>query len=180
MQTSLYGASKAAAEGYIAAYAEAGVLSATVFRFVSVLGPRYSHGHVIDFVAAAAARPDRLHDPRRRKPAQELPARAATASPRCVGELDADDALRGVQPRASTGTAPSPTRPGWIAPRLGVEPEFEYTGGDRGWIGDNPFIYPRHRQVQARGWRPRFTIREAVESTVDYLLANPWILDATA
>ena len=50
VQTSLYGASKAAAEGYVAAYTEAGVFRATVFRFVSVLGPRYSHGHVIDFV----------------------------------------------------------------------------------------------------------------------------------
>ncbi len=50
VQTSLYGASKAAAEDFIAAYAEAGTIAATVFRFVSVLGPRYSHGHVIDFV----------------------------------------------------------------------------------------------------------------------------------
>ena len=57
VQTSLYGASKAAAEGYIAAYAEAGLPQATVFRFVSVLGPRYSHGHVIDFVRQLRADP---------------------------------------------------------------------------------------------------------------------------
>ena len=60
VQTSLYGASKAAAEGYIAAYAEAGILGATVFRFVSVLGPRYSHGHVIDFVRQLVRDPTRL------------------------------------------------------------------------------------------------------------------------
>jgi UDP-glucose 4-epimerase len=60
VQTSLYGASKAAAEGYIGAYVEAGVLAATVFRFVSVLGPRYSHGHVIDFVRQLQDDPSRL------------------------------------------------------------------------------------------------------------------------
>ncbi len=60
VQTSLYGASKAAAEGFIAAYAEAGDVSATVFRFVSILGPRYTHGHVIDFVAQLVADPTSL------------------------------------------------------------------------------------------------------------------------
>src|SRR5258706_3138544 len=60
VQTSLYGASKAAAEGCIAAYAEAGHISASVFRFVSVLGPRYSHGHVIDFVRQLLAEPSTL------------------------------------------------------------------------------------------------------------------------
>ena len=56
-QTSLYGASKAAAEGYLAAYAEFGAIDATVFRFVSILGHRYTHGHIIDFVAQL------FHDP---------------------------------------------------------------------------------------------------------------------
>src|SRR5258706_10263739 len=60
VQTSLYGASKAAAEGYLAAYAEAGELSVTVFRFVSILGPRYTHGHVIDFVSQLRADPTSL------------------------------------------------------------------------------------------------------------------------
>ena len=30
---------------------------------------------------------------------------------------------------------------GWICGHLGVAPALEYTGGDRGWIGDNPFIF---------------------------------------
>ena len=54
MQTSLYGASKLAAEAYIQAYAEGVGLTTTVFRFVSNLGPRYTHGHVIDFVRKLA------------------------------------------------------------------------------------------------------------------------------
>src|SRR5205814_4750063 len=49
IQTSLYGASKLAAEGLIEAYAEGFGIQAWIFRFVSILGERYSHGHVFDF-----------------------------------------------------------------------------------------------------------------------------------
>src|SRR5437588_6954950 len=57
VQTSLYGASKLAAEGLIQAYAEGAGLHTTIFRFVSVLGARYTHGHVIDFVRALRRNP---------------------------------------------------------------------------------------------------------------------------
>src|SRR5208337_2825838 len=49
VQTSLYGASKLAGEGLIAAYCAAFGLQAWIFRFVSILGERYTHGHVVDF-----------------------------------------------------------------------------------------------------------------------------------
>ena len=60
-QTSLYGASKFAAEAFIQAYAEANKLTATILRFVSVLGPNYSHGHVIDFVRRLLKDPTHLN-----------------------------------------------------------------------------------------------------------------------
>ncbi|MGC2058510.1 MAG: NAD-dependent epimerase/dehydratase family protein, partial [Candidatus Sulfotelmatobacter sp.] len=49
IQTSLYGASKLAAEGLIQAYCEGFGMQGYIFRFVSILGERYSHGHVFDF-----------------------------------------------------------------------------------------------------------------------------------
>jgi UDP-glucose 4-epimerase len=49
-QTSLYGASKMACEGLISAYCEGYGFEGYAFRFVSLLGPRYHHGHVFDFV----------------------------------------------------------------------------------------------------------------------------------
>ena len=49
IQTSLYGASKISAEAFIEAYAEAYNINSYIFRFVSILGPRYSHGHAFDF-----------------------------------------------------------------------------------------------------------------------------------
>ena len=49
IQTSFYGASKLACEALIQAYCEAFNFKCYIFRFVSLLGERYSHGHVIDF-----------------------------------------------------------------------------------------------------------------------------------
>lgn len=178
VQTSLYGASKAAAEGYVAAYAEAGILSATVFRFVSVLGPRYSHGHVIDFVRQLRADAGRLRilgDGKQRKSYMHVSDCVAAV----VGQIAATAPFE-VYNLGIDGYCTVTDSAGWIAARLGIEPEFEYTGGDRGWVGDNPFIYLATEKARASGWQPRFGIREAVESTVDYLLAHPWILDATA
>ena len=60
VQTSLYAASKLASEGLIGAYAEAGFIDATIFRFVSILGPRYTHGHVFDFVKQLLTDPTKL------------------------------------------------------------------------------------------------------------------------
>jgi UDP-glucose 4-epimerase len=65
----------------------------------------------------------------------------------------------------------------WICKRLDVSPDISYTGGDRGWVGDNPFIYLDIARVRRTGWEPTYTIREAVESTVDYLTENQWILE---
>jgi UDP-glucose 4-epimerase len=64
---------------------------------------------------------------------------------------------------------------GWISARLGCSPRLTYAGGERGWIGDNPFIFLDTQRICSLGWRPRLTIQEAVERTVDWLVANRWI-----
>ncbi|MBI3885504.1 MAG: NAD-dependent epimerase/dehydratase family protein, partial [Opitutae bacterium] len=61
VQTSLYAASKVAGESLLSAYAEGGQLEeAYIFRFVSILGERYTHGHVFDFYRQLVEHPDRL------------------------------------------------------------------------------------------------------------------------
>src|SRR6186713_1342507 len=60
VQTSLYGASKLAGEGLIAAYCEGFKFTGCVFRFVSILGERYTHGHVFDFYKSLRNDPTRL------------------------------------------------------------------------------------------------------------------------
>src|SRR5207237_7965080 len=67
---------------------------------------------------------------------------------------------------------------GWISQKLRVTPERRYTGGDRGWIGDSPFIFLDTKKVRALGWKPKLTIRQGVEKTVDYLRANEWLFES--
>ncbi len=69
---------------------------------------------------------------------------------------------------------------GWICAALGVQPRLEYAGGERGWIGDNPFIFLDTSRIRALGWKPKLTIREAVERTVAYLRREEWVLAARA
>lgn len=58
---------------------------------------------------------------------------------------------------------------GWICEELGCSPQIEYSGGDRGWIGDNPFIFLDCSRIRGLGWHHRLSIREAVVQTVRYL-----------
>jgi UDP-glucose 4-epimerase len=66
---------------------------------------------------------------------------------------------------------------GWITAHLGVSPRLTYTGGDRGWVGDSPFIFLDTARVRALGWRPKLTIQQGIIRTLEYLQANPWLLE---
>src|SRR5258707_13885168 len=69
---------------------------------------------------------------------------------------------------------------GWICNYLNVKPQLSYAGGDRGWIGDNPFIFLDCRRIRSLGWKPQLTIREGVTRTLDYFVKNPWVLGDVA
>jgi UDP-glucose 4-epimerase len=177
-QTSLYGASKAAAEGLIAAYAESGAVGATIFRFVSMLGPRYTHGHVVDFTRQLVDHPDRLSvlgDGTQRKSYLHVSDCCAAICSLLESDHTCEVFNLGVDGYCTVGDSIS-----WICDRLGVRPLIEYGGGDRGWVGDNPFIYLDTRKILATGWRPAITIRQAVENTVDNLVENKWLLERAA
>src|SRR5579885_1158446 len=176
VQTSLYGASKLAAEGLIQAYSEAFGIQAFIFRFVSILGARYTHGHIVDFYRQLLAHPDTLQvlgDGTQRK-----------------SYLAVEDCIEGVLLGVAKGSArinifnlgtdeycQVNDSISWITSHLGLQPRRIYSGGDRGWIGDNPFIWLECSRIRALGWRPRYSIREAVLRTVDYLRSEPWVLE---
>jgi len=176
VQTSLYGASKLAAEGLIAAYCEGFGFQGYIFRFVSILGERYSHGHVFDFYKQLLAQPDELRvlgDGTQRKSylyvrdcidAMLLALERATGAVN-IFNLGTDEYC---QVNDSIG---------WICAHLGVTPKLQYTGGDRGWVGDNPFIFLDCSRIRALGWKPKLTIREGIVRTLEYLQANRFLLE---
>jgi UDP-glucose 4-epimerase len=65
---------------------------------------------------------------------------------------------------------------GWICEHLGVKPERTYSGGERGWIGDSPFILLDCSRIRSLGWRPKLSIREGITATLEYLKRNQWLL----
>jgi len=181
IQTSLYGASKMACEGMISAYCEGFGFEGYAFRFVSLLGPRYPHGHVFDFVRALREDPTRLRvlgDGTQRKSYLHVEDCVA-AMLRVTGERTALDARHRFQvynlgyPEYIELTQSI----AWICEHMGVTPELDYTGGRRGWVGDNPFCFLDVAKIRSTGWEPRHTIQESIRATVDWLIANPWLLD---
>jgi UDP-glucose 4-epimerase len=174
IQTSLYGASKAASEGLISAYCEGFGFQACIFRFVSILGERYTHGHVFDFYEKLKADPTRLQvlgNGKQRKSylyVQDCIDAILLAMDKATDKVNIFNL--GVDDYCEINDSI-----GWICEELGVEPHLEFSGGDRGWIGDNPFILLDTKRIQALGWKPKFDIREGVLKTVHYLRANEWV-----
>jgi UDP-glucose 4-epimerase len=177
VQTSLYGASKLAAEGLIAAYATAFNFRTFIFRFVSILGERYTHGHVFDFYRQLLAHPDHLDvlgNGLQRK-----------------SYLYVQDCVSAILLATATRTAPVNifnlgaaeycevnNSIGWIAGHLGLKPELRYAGGERGWIGDSPFIFLDCARMRSLGWTPQLTIQQGIIRTLEYLQANRWVLES--
>lgn len=176
VQTSLYAASKLAAEGLLSAYVTGFGFSSWIFRFVSILGERYTHGHVFDFYQQLRKDPRHLRilgNGQQRKSylyVQDcvdavLQAIASTGPGLHIFNLGTDEYVTVNQ---SVGV---------ITRYLGLDPELTYTGGERGWVGDSPFIYLDTKKIRATGWKPKLDIREGVERTLAWLAANPGLLE---
>jgi UDP-glucose 4-epimerase len=181
VQTSLYAASKLAGEGLIHAYCEGYGFEGYVFRFVSILGERYTHGHVFDFFQQLTQHPDHLKvlgDGTQRKSylyvqdclsamlhvmnaglARQAKHHVEVFNLGTPEYVQVNDSIR------------------FICGALGLRPRLEYTGGDRGWVGDNPFIFLDIKKVQATGWKPELTIEQGIGRTLQWLKQNQWVYE---
>jgi UDP-glucose 4-epimerase len=173
VQTSLYAASKLAAEGLLTAYAHGYGFQVHIYRFVSMLGPRYTHGHVFDFWRKLRADPTRLEvlgDGQQRK-----------------SYLHVGDCVRAMLLGLERATQPvnilNIGHHDWLSvsesvrivcQALGVSPELHFTGGDRGWVGDSPKILLDTTRLRALGWAPSVALPDAIVETLQFLEANPY------
>ena len=176
MQTSLYGASKLAAEGLIEAYCEGFGFRGYIFRFVSILGERYSHGHVFDFYKSLRANPHELrvlgdgHQKKSYLYIQDCIDAMLIAIEKSQEKVNIFNL--GTDEYCEVNESIS-----WIAQHLGYRPKLHFTGGKRGWVGDSPFIFLDCRKIRRLGWSPRLSIRAGVIRTLEYLQTNPWIME---
>lgn len=177
VQTSFYAASKLAGEALISAYVSGFAMTALVFRFVSILGPRYTHGHVFDFVKALKAEPEQLTVLGNGKQTKSylhvedlmaglfLAINKAKDGTYKIYNIGHDDALI-VDQSVS-----------FITERLKLKPKIIHTGGVRGWVGDSPRIQLDTSALKSIGWSAKRSLKSAVEDTVDFLFENPKLLE---
>jgi UDP-glucose 4-epimerase len=174
-QTSLYGASKLAGEGLIAAYAAGYGFTGLIFRFVSILGERYTHGHVFDFYCALKRDPTRLRvlgDGRQEK--SYLYVQDCIDAMLLAAERHADEHGAHVYNLGTDETVVVDESVAIITEHLGLSPEIEHTGGRRGWTGDSPLIHLDTTRIRRLGWEPSLTIGEALVRTLQWLTHNEY------
>ena len=174
-QTSLYGASKLYCEGLIQSYCEGFNFQTWIFRFVSILGPRYTHGHVYDFYKQLIINKNKklkiLGDGFQKKSylnvfdcvsALILSSKKAKNKVN-IFNLGCDES---VQVKVSAKI---------IANKLNLKPKYVFSGGKRGWIGDQPFVYLKTSKIRRLGWKNKFNIKDSIKMTVEWLNSNKWI-----
>ena len=182
IQTSLYAASKVAGECLIQSYCEGFGFEGYIFRFVSILGERYTHGHVFDFYRQLLEHPDRLKvlgDGTQRKSYLHINdcvnamlhvvQRQTALQARHRVEIYNLGANEYVQVNDSIRL---------IGNALGLKPKLEYSGGNKGWIGDNPFIFLETKKIRATGWQATLTIEQGIVRTLQWLQQNRWVYEA--
>ena len=64
----------------------------------------------------------------------------------------------------------------FICAALGLKPKLEYSGGKKGWVGDNPFIFLDTQKIRATGWKTTLTIEQSIIRTLQWLQQNQWVL----
>ena len=169
---SLYGASKLACEGLIAAFCHLFGMQAWIFRFANVVGSRASHGVIFDFISKLRQNPAEL----------EILGNGTQEKP----YLYIDDCIDGIlfglkhaqeQVNVLNLGTDSSTNVTAIASMVveamalsGVK--FTYTGGNRGWRGDVPQVRYDITRMKNMGWKPRYSSDEAVRQAIKDIAVN--------
>jgi UDP-glucose 4-epimerase len=178
LQTSLYGASKLAGEAMIQAYSEYFGITCYIFRFVSWIGQRYSHGVIFDFMRKLRTNThvlEILGDGKQRKSYLDVIdgvngifyALQHAKDHKNVFNLGHDEFMN-VLDLADI-----------IVQELGLKRvRYRMTGGERGWLGDSPFVHLDTTKLKALGWQPQVSIEQGIRNTVRYLQAHPRVLEA--
>jgi UDP-glucose 4-epimerase len=175
IQTSLYSASKLAGEALVSAYASGYGFTGVICRFVSILGERYTHGHLFDFYCALRRDSHRLLvQGNGRQEKSYLYVQDCVSAVLTATERHHDEPGAFVYNIGSDETLAVDDSIALVSAHLSSYPEIEYTGGARGWVGDSPVIHLDIGRISALGWRPTLTIRQAAVRTLEWFDANEY------
>jgi len=138
---------------------------------VSILGERYTHGHVLDFYRQLLQHPDRLKvlgDGKQKKSYLYI-GDCIEAMLHVIRQGTAKTAKHNVE-FYNLGTdefVQVNDSVGFICKAMGVQPTMEYSGGNKGWVGDNPFIFLDTKKIRATGWKTTLTIEQGIVRTLE-------------
>jgi len=171
IQTSFYGASKLAAEGLIQSYCEGFDFQTWIFRFVSILGERYTHGHVFDFYKQLRENPTQLNVLGNGKQKKSY-----LYVQDCIDAIFI--ALKKAKEKVNIFNLGTDeycivnNSIEWICKHLHLTPTLNYSGGERGWIGDNPFIFLDCTKIRQLGWTAKISIQDAIIKTLRFMAGD--------
>jgi len=169
IQTSLYGASKKAGEAMIEAYAEGFGIQAIIYRFVSFIGHNYSHGVLVDFYNKLLKNPNELYILGNGKQQKSY--------------LDVKDGVNAIVTTLNNPPQKSAIYnighdeyltvndvADTLCDHLKLENvNYAYSGKERGWIGDSPFVHLCTQKLKSLGWSPTLSIKDGIKKTLDGL-----------
>jgi len=175
-QTSMYAASKISCEALIQAYCEGFNMKSWIFRFVSVLGKNYTHGHVFDFVKNYLQNEKTLNvlgNGNQKK--SYMSVEDCVAGILCATKKSKDKVNIFNIGYEDILTVKSSIK--IISRKLNWKPNLKFGNKKRGWIGDIPYILLDVSKLKKLGWKPKYDIEHSVESTVDFLINNKWVFE---
>ncbi|HUI45137.1 MAG TPA: NAD-dependent epimerase/dehydratase family protein [Nitrospirota bacterium] len=164
-----YGAAKLASEAFISSFCENYGLKAWIFRFPNVVGERSTHGVIHDFVRRLRINPktlDVMGDGNQNKPylyIKDLVDAMLFCWDRSKDKINYFNI--GVDTRTRVKTIAD-----IVIRNMGLNPRINFTGGDRGWVGDVPEFTYDLAKLKRLGWTPRHTSDEAVDLAVKAML----------
>lgn len=172
IQTSLYGAAKLLGEGYASAFAEFSPIRVWAFRFGTVLGERCRRGAVWDFAHKLMADNEVLEVLGDGKQSKDYLSVSDCVDGMMVGYRQGKDRVNifnlGLQEQTTVDQLAD-----IVIDEMGLaRVEKKYTGGARGWVGDNPVVYLSTEKVRALGWRPKVSPTEAIRTTARWTLKD--------
>jgi UDP-glucose 4-epimerase len=176
-QTSIYGASKMSCEGLVSAYCEGYGFVGRSFRFVSLLGPRYQHGHVFDFVKQLVVNSQRLDvigNGEAKKSYLHINDCISAMMLTSENMINLNEGYEvyhlGIEDYCAVKQSAN-----WICEALQVNPKIYFGSGVRGWVGDNPFVFLDVSLIKKLGWNPKFDLKASIQETAIWLSKNQWI-----
>jgi UDP-glucose 4-epimerase len=166
---SIYGSSKLADEALISTHAHSYGIQSWVFRFANIVGP-HQRGNVIpDFIQKLDADPSALEilgDGRQEKSYMHV-SECVDAIQHVVEHADDDLNVFNLGTRTTTSVTDIADI---VSDELGVDPDYAYTGGDRGWTGDVPKMRLSIERLVDLGWEPSIESDAAVRRSARELI----------